>query len=129
MIYTLTRDDIPSLSAWIKNTRSRERVFLAPPAGLEPATVEIRSREAVVTVVVVDDDAMIPAVIAEDFHLCFDGYAHTVLIIIIAQPAVASCDCFALLSFVHVFLQFWLEQSDWIENIIPQAGVVVNPIA
>jgi len=27
MIYTLTRDDIPSLSAWIKNSRSEEREF------------------------------------------------------------------------------------------------------
>ena len=27
MIYTLTRDDIPSPSAWIKNSRSEEREF------------------------------------------------------------------------------------------------------
>ena len=37
MIYTLTRDDIPSLSAWIKKSRSEERDFLVPVAGLEPA--------------------------------------------------------------------------------------------
>ncbi len=34
VIYTLTRDDMPSQSAWIKKSRSEERDFLAPPAGL-----------------------------------------------------------------------------------------------
>ncbi len=37
MIYTLMRDDIPSLSAWIKNPRSEERGFLVRVTGLEPA--------------------------------------------------------------------------------------------
>ena len=38
MICTLARDDIPSLSAWIKKPRSEERGFLAPLVGLEPTT-------------------------------------------------------------------------------------------
>ena len=102
---------------------------MAPPAGLEPATIEIRSRESVVTVVVVDDDTMIPAVIAEDFHLCFNGYAHAVLIVIVAQSAVTSCDCFALLSFVHVFLRFGLSKAIGLRILYHRWGVVVNPIA
>ena len=41
MIYTLKRGDIPSLSAWIKKSRSVERDFLAPPVGLEPTTTRL----------------------------------------------------------------------------------------
>ena len=96
---------------------------------LEAWAVEIRSREAVVTVIVVDDNSVIPAIIAEDFHLCFDGYAHAVLIVIIAQPAVASCDCFALLSFVHVFLRFGLSKAIGLMLLYHRGGMVVNPIA
>ena len=38
MICTLMRDDIPSLSAWIKKFRSKERNFLVKTSGLEPPT-------------------------------------------------------------------------------------------
>ena len=41
MIYTLTRDDIPSLSAWIKKSRSAERDFLAVRLILEPLTLDL----------------------------------------------------------------------------------------
>ena len=41
MIYTLKRDDIPSLSAWIKKSRSEERDFLARPEGFEPPIFRI----------------------------------------------------------------------------------------
>ena len=41
MIYTLKRGDIPSLSAWIKKSRSVERDFLAPQVGLEPTTLRL----------------------------------------------------------------------------------------
>ena len=43
MIYTLKRGDIPSLSAWIKKSRSVERDFLAPQVGLEPTTLSVRN--------------------------------------------------------------------------------------
>ena len=36
MICTLTRDDMPLLSQWIKKSRSEERDFLVPLTGLEP---------------------------------------------------------------------------------------------
>ena len=36
MIYTLTRDDIPLLSQWIKKSRSEERDFLGPTLKMEP---------------------------------------------------------------------------------------------
>ena len=42
MIYTLTRDDIPLLSQWIKKSRSWERDFLVLPTGLEPAPLADR---------------------------------------------------------------------------------------
>ena len=37
-------DDIPSLSAWIKKSKSFDLDFLAPPAGLEPATTWLTVR-------------------------------------------------------------------------------------
>ena len=35
MIFTLTRDDIPLLSQWIKKSRSEERDFLEAPPRIE----------------------------------------------------------------------------------------------
>ena len=43
MIYTLTRDDIPLLSQWIKKSRSEERDFLAAELGFEPRQTESES--------------------------------------------------------------------------------------
>ena len=43
MIFTLTRDDIPLLSQWIKKSRSEKRDFLAPQTGLEPVTFAVRN--------------------------------------------------------------------------------------
>ena len=43
MIYTLTRDDMPLLSQWIKKSRSEERDFLAAELGFEPRQTESES--------------------------------------------------------------------------------------
>ena len=56
-------------------------------------------------------NSVIPAVIAEDLHLGFDGDAGTIVSVIITQSAIASRYHFALLSAVHVFLHFWFRSK------------------
>ena len=46
MIYSLTADDIPPLSQWIKKSKSEDLDFLVEVTGFEPATSASRTQRS-----------------------------------------------------------------------------------